>query len=93
MADANFKVYGTTKEVQPVNKVIKPSRFQRDEDKDEGYESFASILTKEMAKKKSGAKDKKNVTEELRKMEGLNQYDARANAFIYRLSSTADYRA
>ncbi len=91
MADANFKVYGT-KEVQPVNKVIKPSRFQREEDKDEGYESFASILAKEMTKKKPEHK-KEVVHEELRRMEGLNQYDARANAFIYRLSSTADYRA
>ena len=45
-----------------------------------------------MAKKKT--EGKKEVTvEELRFMEGLNQYDARANAFIYRLSSTADYRA
>lgn len=92
MADTtNVRIFGS-KEVQPVNKIIKVSRFQREENKDDGYESFASVLEKEMAKKKT--EGKKEVTvEELRFMEGLNQYDARANAFIYRLSSTADYRA
>ena len=92
MADTtNVRIFGS-KEVQPVNKIIKVSRFQREEDKDDGYESFASVLEKEMARKKT--EGKKEVTvEELRFMEGLNQYDARANAFIYRLSSTADYRA
>ena len=92
MADTtNVRIFGS-KEVQPVNKIIKVSRFQREENKDDGYESFASVLEKEMAKKKT--ESKKEVTvEELRFMEGLNQYDARANAFIYRLSSTADYRA
>ena len=92
MADTtNVRIFGS-KEVQPVNKIIKVSRFQREENKDDGYESFASVLEKEMAKKKT--EGKKEVTVEgLRFMEGLNQYDARANAFIYRLSSTADYRA
>ncbi len=92
MADTtNVRIFGS-KEVQPVNKIIKVSRFQREENKDDGYESFASVLEKEMARKKT--EGKKEVTvEELRFMEGLNQYDARANAFIYRLSSTADYRA
>ena len=87
----NVRIFGS-KEVQPVNKIIKVSKFQREENKDDGYESFASVLEKEMARKKT--EGKKEVTvEELRFMEGLNQYDARANAFIYRLSSTADYRA
>lgn len=92
MADTtNVRIFGS-KEVQPVNKIIKVSKFQREENKDDGYESFASVLEKEMARKKT--EGKKEVTvEELRFMEGLNQYDARANAFIYRLSSTADYRA
>ena len=92
MADTtNVRIYGS-KEVQPVNKIIKVSRFQREENKDDGYESFASVLEKEMARKKTEGK-KEATVEELRFMEGLNQYDARANAFIYRLSSTADYRA
>ncbi len=92
MADTtSVRIFGS-KEVQPVNKIIKVSKFQREENKDDGYESFASVLEKEMARKKT--EGKKEVTvEELRFMEGLNQYDARANAFIYRLSSTADYRA
>ena len=93
MADMIFKVYGT-KDVHPVNQVVKAGKYREDADSGGGYEPFASLLAREMAKKKDkAAKDDKAPAEKLRRMEGLNQYDARANAFIYHLSHTADYIA
>ena len=63
MADTtNVRIFGS-KEVQPVNKIIKVSRFQREENKDDGYESFASVLEKEMARKKTEGKKEATVEE------------------------------
>ena len=82
------------RDVAPVNRVVKAGKYQEDSSGG-GGESFASILDQELLKKKEKAsKDGKKAPEEkLKRMEGMNQYDARANAFVYRLSTTADYRA
>lgn len=81
------------REVTPVNRVIKAGKYNED-GAGGGGQSFASILDQELMKKKEKAsKPAKNSDEKLRKMEGMNQYDARANAFVYRLYTTADYRA
>ena len=91
MADEFIRVF-TNKEVVPVNRVVKAGRYREDASEG-GGESFASILDQELTKKKEkGLKDKKAKVEKLRKMEGMNQYDALANAFIYRLTTTSDYR-
>ena len=83
----------TNREVAPVNRVVKASKYSEDE-AGGGGQSFASILDAEMLKKKEKAsKEEKKPAEKLRKLEGMNQYDARANAFVYRLYTTADYRA
>ena len=82
------------RDVAPVNRVVKAGKYSEDSSGGGGG-SFASILDQELLKKKEKAsKDGKKAPEEkLKKMEGMNQYDAKANAFVYRLSTTADYRA
>ena len=82
------------REVVPVNQVVKAGKYREDASSGGGG-SFASILEHELTKKKEKTAKEGNKTpkEKLKKMEGMNQYDARANAFIYRLSTTADYRA
>ena len=94
MADNIFRVYSPT-EVQPVNRVERAGKYREDADSGGGYEPFAYVLAREMTKKKEKAskEDTRAPEEKLRTMEGLNQYDAGANAFIYRLSHTADYIA
>ena len=92
MADEFIRVF-PNKDVAPVNQIVKASKYREDESGG-GGESFASILEREMIRKKDKAsKDDKAPQEKLKKMDGMNQYDARARAFIYRLSTTADYRA
>ena len=83
----------TNREVAPVNRVVKAGKYSEDE-AGGGGQSFASILEDELLKKKEKAsKADKKPAEKLRRLEGMNQYDARANAFVYRLYTTADYRA
>ncbi len=91
MTDDFIRVF-PNKEVAPVNRVVKAGKYQEDA-QGSGGESFASILDHELLKKKEKKDGKKGQVEKLRKLEGMNQYDARANAFVYRLSTTADYRA
>ena len=93
MTDDFIRVF-PNKEVAPVNQIVKAGKYS-EEESGGGGGAFASILEHELTKRKEkSSKDGKGATEEkLKKMEGMNQYDARANAFIYRLSTTADYRA
>ena len=51
------------------------------------------VLMAKQIREKASKEDTRAPEEKLRTMEGLNQYDAGANAFIYRLSHTADYIA
>ena len=93
MADEFIRVY-PNRDVAPVNQIVKAGKYREDESEG-GGESFASILADELARKKiKASKDGDKAPEEkLKRMEGMNQYDARANAFFYRLTTTADYRA
>lgn len=93
MAEEFIRVF-PNREVAPVNQVVKASKYGESESGG-GSESFASILDRELSRKKDKApKDGKRAPEEkLKRMEGMNQYDARANAFFYRLATTADYKA
>lgn len=92
MTDEFIRVF-PNKEVVPVNQVVKAGKYREDASSGGGG-SFASILDHELKKKEKSPKEgTKASKEKLKKMEGMNQYDARANAFIYRLSTTADYRA
>ncbi len=93
MTDEFIRVF-PNRDVSPVNRVVKAGKYQEDA-AGGGGESFASILDRELFKKREKAsKDGKKAPEEkLKKMEGMNQYDAKANAFVYHLSTTADYRA
>ena len=93
MAEEFIRVF-PNKDVVPINRIVKANKYSEDESGG-GGDSFASMLEHELTKRKDKAsKDGKKAPEEkLKKMEGMNQYDARANAFIYRLSTVADYRA
>ncbi|MEE3467445.1 MAG: hypothetical protein VZQ83_03290 [Eubacterium sp.] len=93
MAEDFIRVF-PNKDVTPVNQIVKASKYS-EEESGGGGGAFASILENELTKRKDKtSKDGKKAPEEkLKKMEGMNQYDARANAFIYRLSTIADYRA
>ena len=92
MAEEFIRVF-PNKEIAPVNQVVKASKYREDASGG-GGESFASMLERELSRKKEKAsKEGKAPEEKLRRMEGMNQYDARAHAFVYRLATTADYRA
>ena len=92
MADEFIRVI-PNQDVAPVNRIVKAGKYREDESGGGGG-SFASMLAQELAGKKDKAsKDGKAPEEKLKRMEGMNQYDARAHAFFYRLSTTADYRA
>ena len=93
MTDEFIRVF-PNRDVTPINQVVKANKYS-EEESGGGSGAFASILENELTKTKDKApKDGKKAPEEkLKKMEGMNQYDARANAFIYRLSTIADYRA
>ena len=93
MTDDFIRVF-PNRDVVPVNRVVKAGKYSEDSSGGGGG-SFASILDQELLKKKEKAsKDGKKASgEKLKRMEGMNQYDAKANAFVYRLSTTADYRA
>ncbi|MBO4395606.1 MAG: hypothetical protein J5819_04605 [Eubacterium sp.] len=91
MADEFIRVF-PNKEIAPVNQIVKASKYREDESGG-GGESFASMLAKELSQKKDKTSKEKAPEEKLKRMEGMNQYDARAHAFVYRLTTTADYRA
>ena len=92
MADEFFRVI-PNQDVAPVNRIVKAGKYQEDESGGGGG-SFALILAQELGRKKTkDSGEDKAPEEKLKRMEGMNQYDARAHAFVYRLSTTADYRA
>ena len=93
MAEDFIRVF-PNKDVAPVNQIVKAGKYREDESGGGGG-GFASMLAQELNQKKDKAsKDGDKAPEEkLKRMEGMNQYDARAHAFIYRLSTTTDYRA
>ncbi|MBO6109174.1 MAG: hypothetical protein J6P16_07215 [Eubacterium sp.] len=93
MADEFIRVF-PNRDVAPVNRVVKAGRYSEDSSGGGGG-SFASILEEAITarKEKTSKEAKKTPEEKLKKMVGMNQYDAHANAFIFRLSTKADYRA
>ena len=92
MAEDFIRVF-PNKDVAPVNQIVKASKYREDESSGGGG-GFASMLAQELKKKDKDSEDGEKAPEEkLKRMEGMNQYDARAHAFFYRLATTTDYRA